>query len=108
MSSIDELTSLLEDTRRELGEARAEVARNAAQVRRAQRRERRLLQAETLDALMRALTEGLRDSYGLPYVSLVLCDPDHDIRHLLLANGTPTESFEHLIELIVAGARATA
>jgi diguanylate cyclase (GGDEF)-like protein len=27
----------------------------------------------------------------------VLCDPDHDIRHLLMANGTPPESFANLL-----------
>ena len=27
----------------------------------------------------------------------MLCDPDHDIRHLLLANGTPAASFDNLI-----------
>ena len=32
-----------------------------------------------------------KTSYGLPYVSVVLCDPDHDIRHLMLAAGTPAE-----------------
>ncbi len=97
MPSIEELTSQLEVARRQLEEARTEIARNADQVRRAQGRERRLLQAETLDGLLAALIEGLRASYRIPYVSLVLCDPDHDIRHLLLANGTPAESFAHLI-----------
>jgi two-component system cell cycle response regulator len=61
------------------------------------KRELQLLQAATLDALLEALTEGLRASYDLSYCSLVLCDPDHDIRHLLLANGTPAESFDNLI-----------
>ena len=54
-------------------------------------------QAETLDALIHALTEGLRASYDVEYVSLVLTDADHDIRHLLMANGTPAENFEHLL-----------
>ena len=40
---------------------------------------------------------GLRESYRLKYVSVVLCDPDHDIRHLLLASGTPAESFPRLV-----------
>jgi diguanylate cyclase (GGDEF)-like protein len=43
------------------------------------------------------LVDGLRLSYGLEYVSVVLCDPDHDIRHLLMANGTPTESISNLV-----------
>jgi uncharacterized protein YigA (DUF484 family) len=64
---------------------------------RAQRRELRLLQAESFEALILGLIDGLRISYGVDYVSLVLCDPDHDIRHLLLANGTPAEDFAHLL-----------
>lgn len=80
-----------------LAEVRSEVQSNDDKMRRTHRRELRLLQAETLDALLVALTEGLRVSYGVEYVSLVLCDPDHDIRHLLIANGTPAEDFDHLL-----------
>jgi diguanylate cyclase (GGDEF)-like protein len=57
----------------------------------------RLLQAENLPALFRELTEGMRLSYGLQQVSLVLCDPDHDIRHLLLADGTPSDSLKDVV-----------
>lgn len=97
MASVEELTAELEATRRKL-EAMAEaVASNDEKMRRTHRRELRLLQAETLDALIYALIEGLRVSYGLEYVSLVLCDPDHDVRHLLLANGTPAEDFDNLL-----------
>ena len=39
----------------------------------------------------------MRASYRLQHVSVVLCDPDHDIRHLLLAAGTPAESFDSLL-----------
>ena len=66
-------------------------------IRCARQRELQLLRAPTFEALLEALTEGLRASYDLAYCSLVLCDPDHDIRHLLLANGTPAESFDNLI-----------
>ena len=97
MTTVEELTTQLEATRRQLDELTAEVARNDDKMRRTQQRELRLLQAEGLDVLIVALTDGLRVSYGVEYVSLVLCDPDHDVRHLLLANGTPAEDFEHLI-----------
>ena len=63
----------------------------------ARQRESRLLEAATIESLIVALTDGLRADYDLPYTSLVLCDPDHDIRHLLRANGTPAGDFEHLI-----------
>ena len=97
MSSVQDLQAELEATIRELDQVKAQVASNEEKMRRTQQRELRLLQAETLDALVYALIDGLRVSYGLEYVSLVLCDPDHDIRHLLLANGTPAEDFAHLV-----------
>ena len=97
MTSMEELEAQLEATRRQLEELTAEVARNDEIMRRAQMRELQLLQAESLDGLIRALIGGLRISYGVDYVSLVVCDPDHDIRHLLLANTTPAESFKDLL-----------
>lgn len=97
MTSKKELATQLEATRRQLEEMTAEAARNDQIMRRAQRRELQLLQAETLDALVNTLIDGLRISYGVDYVSLVICDPDHDIRHLLLANGTPAEDFRNLL-----------
>ena len=97
MTSRAELEAQLEATRRQLDELTAEVARNEEILRRTQRRELRLLQSESLDALIFALTEGLRASFDIEYVSLVLCDADHDVRHLLIANGTPPEDFPDLI-----------
>lgn len=97
MPSVEELTAELEATRRQLEEMTAQVASNDEKMRRTHRRELRLLQAESLDSLIYALIDGLRVSYDLEYVSLVLCDPDHDIRHLLLANGTPAAEFGNLL-----------
>ena len=97
MPRIEELTEELDAIRRQLVAMTDAIASNDEKMQRTHRRELRLLQAETLDALIYALTEGLRISFGLDYVSLVLCDPDHDIRHLLLANGTPAEDFETLL-----------
>lgn len=97
MASIEELKAELEAKKRQLEAVTAQITSNEEKMRRTQQRELRLLQAETLDALAYALIDGLRVSYGLEYVSLVLCDPDHDIRHLLLANGTPAEDFAHLV-----------
>ena len=97
MTSREELEAQLEATRRQLEEMTAEAARNDEIMRRAQQRELQLLKAETLDALVKTLTEGLRISYGVDYVTLVICDPDHDVRHLLLANGTPAEDLDDLL-----------
>ena len=97
MTSTEELEAQLEAARHQLDELTAEVARNDEKMQRTQQRELRLLQAESLDTLIAALTDGLRTSYGVEYVSLVICDADHDIRHLLLANGTPPEDFPDLV-----------
>lgn len=97
MRSKKELVARNEATERRLDELVAEVARNDDKMRRSQQRELRLLQAEALDGLLREMLLGLRASYGLEYVSVVLCDPDHDIRHLLTAGGTPAEGFDNLL-----------
>ncbi len=70
MPSVDELMAELEATRRRLDEVTSKVASNDEKMRQTHRRELRLLQAETLDALIFALTEGLRVSYGLEHVNL--------------------------------------
>lgn len=69
-----------------------EFKRNMSILRRSQERELSLLNAEDLAALFHQMTAGLRQSYGLETVTVVLADPDHDVRHLLLAGGTETES----------------
>jgi len=75
----------------------ARIEANEQKMRRSQQRELRLLQADGLASLMDELLNGLKSSYGLAYVSLVLCDPDHDIRHLMLAAGAPAEDFDRLL-----------
>ena len=95
--SAEELSAQLEAARRRLDELTDEVARNDEKMQRTQQRELLLLKAEDLDSLLGVLVDGLRVSYGLEYVSVVLCDPDHDIRHLLMANGTPVESYSNLL-----------
>lgn len=97
MQSTKKIGVQLEATQRRLDELTEEVARNDDIMRRAQQRELYLLQAEDLDALFHVLIDGLKESFGLEYVSVVLCDPDHDIRHLLLATGSPAEGFSNLL-----------
>lgn len=97
MQTAEDLAARYAEVRRRLETLTAEVAANERKMRASQQRELRLLKAEDLHALLTELTEGLRASYGLPYVSVVLCDPDHDIRHLLLAAGTPPERYSRVI-----------
>lgn len=97
MQTADDISARCEELRAELEELTAEVAANERKLRASQQRELRLLRAEDLHALLTEMTEGLRASYALQYVSVVLRDPDHDIRHLLLAGGTPAEGYRNVI-----------
>ncbi len=97
MQTPEDLAARLKVAERKLDKLTAEVARNDAKMHQTQQRELRLLHAEDLETLLRELLRGLQESYGLEQVTVVLCDPDHDVRHLLLAAGTPAESFDGLL-----------
>jgi two-component system, cell cycle response regulator len=60
-----------------------EVSRNESLLRKTQERELELLRAGSLAQLFERLIEGLRQSYQLDGVTLVLNDPQHEIRHLI-------------------------
>jgi two-component system cell cycle response regulator len=97
MQAADDLRARLRAAEQTLADLRAEVERNDAKMHRTQQRELRLLHSEDLQTLLYELIEGLRGNHELQQVTVVLCDPDHDIRHLLLASGTPVESFDGLL-----------
>jgi diguanylate cyclase (GGDEF)-like protein len=86
MQNADDLAAELGNVRRRLEELTAEVARNDHKLRQSRQRELRLLHAPNLDSLFEEMTAGLRESYGLEFVSVVVLDPNHDIRHLLVAS----------------------
>jgi len=92
----DDLVEEIVELRRRLDDLTAKAARNEEKLKQSQARELKLLQARDLRGLFKEMTSGLRASYRLEAVSVVLCDPDHDVRHLLTAGGTPAESIEHL------------
>lgn len=85
MQSAEELEAKLKAAERQLEALTEQVRQNDEKFRDSQRREFRLLQAPDLDTLLHEMTEGLRHSFDLRSVSVVLRDPGHDIRHLLLA-----------------------
>ncbi len=60
-----------------------EVGRNDSLLRKTQERELELLRAGSLTQLFERLIVGLRTSYQLDEVALILHDPQHEIRHLL-------------------------
>lgn len=102
MQIAEEQTAELDEARRQLEELTAEVARNDEKLRRSQQRELQLLQSPNLDSLFHEMTDGLRESYGLERVSVVLRDPGHDVRHLLVTfvdgSGIPNL---HLVESLI-------
>ena len=50
---------------------------------RAQKRELSLSDADSIVELFERLTTGLGDSFGIPACTVVLCDPEHEVRHLI-------------------------
>src|ERR1700736_5027522 len=85
-----------EDLKKRLKEMTAEAANNETILKRTQARELTLLRAHSLAQLLRALVDGLRESYSLDAVSVVLLDPQHEIRHLLIAGGDRPEEFKQI------------
>jgi len=77
----------LTQLRRRLAALTEEARKNDDAWRRAQAREMELLEADTLDALLERLTAGMRASYRLEAATLVIADPDHEIRRLLTSQG---------------------
>lgn len=74
-----------------------EAATNERLLKRSQERELDLLKAENLPQLFQTVCHGLKESYGLQAVTLVLVDPQHEIRHLLVAEHVRLEDFPEVL-----------
>ena len=70
-----------------LTELTEEVSRNDSLLRKTQDRELELLRAGSLAQLLERMIHGLQSSYQLDAVTLLLHDPQHEIRHLLSGDG---------------------
>src|ERR1700722_7695274 len=92
----DELNRENDDLKKRLLEMTAEAANNESILKRTQARELTLLRADTLAQLLRAMVDGLRESDSLDAVSVVLLDPQHEIRHLLIAGGDRPEEVKQI------------
>ena len=79
MAQADKTIRML---REQLAVLRDEARENGRILKLAQQRELSLLQTDSLDSLFAEMTEGLRLSHALDAVSLLLLDPEHEIRHL--------------------------
>ena len=71
-----------------------QVSRNDSLLRKTQERELELLRADSLAELFERLIVGLRTSYRLDDVELILHDPQHEIRHLLSGDGLVLEQLQ--------------
>ena len=96
MDLQEDLAAELANAKQRLAELTDEAERNTNILQRSQQRELEFLNADNLGALFRQMLFGLKESYALDAVSVVLCDPDHDIRHLLIAGGANAEEFPGL------------
>ena len=84
MTSNRDETDSARRLREQLAVLRREAEHNESILRRAQAREINLLQAGSIVALFDEIVDGLRQSHGLEAVTLVLLDPDSEIRHLAM------------------------
>src|SRR6204780_4159180 len=93
---MDDANQEIEALKRRLAELTAEAANNESILKRTQARELSLLRADSLAQLLHAMVDGLRESYSLDAVSVVLLDPQHEVRHLLVAGGDRPEEFKQI------------
>lgn len=86
-----ELEDEIRGLRARLAALTEQVSRNDSLLRKTQERELELLRAGSLAQLFERLIVGLRTSYQLDDVELILHDPQHEIRHLLSGDGLAFE-----------------
>jgi two-component system, cell cycle response regulator len=86
-STVTALSAEVRALQARLTELTDEVSRNDTLLRKTQERELELLRAGSLAQLLERLIHGLRTSYQLDAVTLILHDPNHEIRHLLASDG---------------------
>src|SRR4051812_12131318 len=84
---IAQLNGEVRSLQARLADLTDEVSRNDAILRKTQERELELLRAGSLAQLLEKLIHGLRASFQLDSVTLILHDPNHEIRHLLAGDG---------------------
>jgi diguanylate cyclase (GGDEF)-like protein len=85
------------ELRKRLRAMKEAAAKNEVILRKTQARELDLLKAETVPDLLQLIVRGLRESYTLDAVTLVLLDPQHEVRHLLLGNGQRLEDLPEVL-----------
>jgi two-component system cell cycle response regulator len=95
--SARDLQSEIRELRGRIAALMDEASANEKLLRRSQERELELLKAENMAQLFDAICKGLKASYALESVTLVLLDPQHEIRHLLIADNVSVEDFPQVL-----------
>jgi two-component system cell cycle response regulator len=91
--SAKDLQGEIRELRGRIATLMEEASANEKLLRRSQERELDLLKAENMAQLFDAICKGLKTSYSLESVTLLLLDPQHEIRHLLVADQVSVEDF---------------
>ena len=110
-TSEEQVRALESDNRRlqeRLQDLKEEVSRNESLLRKTQERELELLRAGSLAELLERLIHGLKGSYQLDAVTLVLNDPNHEIRHLMAGDGFLIEELREVQFVDAVSERCTA
>jgi len=92
-----ELETEIRELQRRIAILVDEAAMNERLLRRSQERELELLKSGSLAQLLEACCQGLKTSYALESVTLLLLDPEHEIRHLLIAEKLNPDDFADVI-----------
>lgn len=95
--SAKDLQGEIRELRGRIATLMDEASNNEKLLRRSQERELELLKAESMAQLFDAICKGLKTSYGLESVTLLLLDPQHEIRHLLIADQVTVEDFPQVL-----------
>lgn len=95
--SAKDLQGEIRELRGRIAALMEEASNNEKLLRRSQEREFELLKAENMAQLFDTICKGLKTSYGLESVTLLLLDPQHEIRHLLIADQVSAEDFPQVL-----------
>jgi two-component system, cell cycle response regulator len=95
--SIQDLETEIRELRAHIAALKDEAANNERLLKKSQERELELLKTETLPQLFNLICDQQRKAQQLESITLVLWDPQHEIRHLLIGDHEKLENFPSVI-----------
>ena len=81
MNHTDQITNF--ELRKQLKAFMSQAQQNETKLKKMQQQELRFIAADSLPELIDIILQEYRDEYDLDYVSLLLIDPDYEIRHVV-------------------------